>query len=150
MRTTLRIAAPLVLSLTVAQLAFVVYQVRTERQALRADLARRVAAFTASLQKNLEPFDGVTDANRIHLLTQFSQRDPLRLVAVYDIAGRQVATLTDGESEPGRYLVTWSGGTGGGRIAGAGVYFVRMTASSMTSERRFTSDRKSTRLNSSH
>ena len=93
MRTTLRIAAPLVLSLTVAQLAFVMYQVRMERQTLRADLARRVAAFTAGLQKDLEPFDGV-DANLKRLLTHFSERDRLRLVAVYDIAGAVLASAS--------------------------------------------------------
>ena len=63
-------------------------------------------------------------------------------LAVFDIAGRQVAMLTDGESEPGSHSVTWSGETSGGNMVGAGIYFVRMTASSLTNERRFSSLRK--------
>ena len=68
-------------------------------------------------------------------------------LAVFDIAGRQMVVLTDGESEPGSHSVTWSGETSGGDIVGAGVYFVRLTASSLTSERRFSSLRKMVLLN---
>jgi len=60
-------------------------------------------------------------------------------LAVYDICGRRVASLSNGALEPGSHAVTWSRGTEHGDVAGAGVYFVRMTASSLTRERRFSS-----------
>jgi len=48
-------------------------------------------------------------------------------LAVYDVAGRAVRTLADGESlEPGRHGRVWNGlSNAGGRVP-AGVYFVRM------------------------
>src|SRR5689334_3738176 len=87
MRTTLRIAAPLVVSLTLASFAFAVYQVQTERRTLQADLALRVSTLTASLQRSLEPFPGTADGDRGRLLERFGQRDQIRSVTVYDAAG---------------------------------------------------------------
>lgn len=47
-------------------------------------------------------------------------------IGVYDLSGRRVATLVDGEYGVGAYDATWHrGGVGG---AGAGVYFARMEA----------------------
>jgi subtilisin family serine protease len=46
-------------------------------------------------------------------------------VAMFDLQGREVATLTSGSHDPGRYQVTWSGEVDGGR-AHAGVYFIRL------------------------
>ena len=47
-------------------------------------------------------------------------------VAVYDVSGRLVALLADGDFEPGVHTVTWQPGRDGGR-PGAGVYFARLT-----------------------
>ena len=41
---------------------------------------------------------------------------------VFDVSGRQVALLTEGEHEAGRHAVTWDGS------APAGVYFYRINA----------------------
>ncbi len=46
-------------------------------------------------------------------------------VAVYDLAGRCVATLAEGRYEAGEHLVQWDGSGHGGPV-GAGVYFMRV------------------------
>lgn len=53
------------------------------------------------------------------------QRGHVRL-AVYDVAGREVAVLRDGEEEEGLHVVMWEGrGVRGSRLP-AGVYFVHL------------------------
>jgi hypothetical protein len=44
-------------------------------------------------------------------------------VSVFDMLGREVATLVDGDRAPGRYLVHWNAST-----MSSGVYYYRMTA----------------------
>ena len=56
-------------------------------------------------------------------------------VAMFDLQGRQIATLASGSHPVGRYQVTWSGDVDGGR-AHAGVYFVRMVSDQFTQTRR--------------
>lgn len=56
-------------------------------------------------------------------------------VIMYDLQGREVATLASGAHPVGRYHVTWSGEVDGG-LAKAGVYFVRLTAPKVTQTRR--------------
>ncbi len=46
-------------------------------------------------------------------------------VVMFDLQGREVATLASGRHPVGRYQVTWSGEVKGGKAA-AGVYFVRL------------------------
>jgi len=57
------------------------------------------------------------------------------LLEVFDLQGRRVATLVQGEQSPGEYSVTFGSGqvtAGGGRIGdlAAGVYFLRLKAGS--------------------
>jgi len=47
-------------------------------------------------------------------------------LSVYDLAGRLVRTLVDGEHEAGTHRVVWNGTDATGRAVGAGVYFVRV------------------------
>ena len=54
-------------------------------------------------------------------------RDRVTLT-VYDVAGRSLATLVDGEVEAGEHELAWDGGTRGGQAA-SGVYFARLTSS---------------------
>jgi hypothetical protein len=49
-------------------------------------------------------------------------------VTVHDLQGRRVATLRNEELGAGRHSSTWDGTTSDGGAAGAGVYFVRVTA----------------------
>jgi len=51
---------------------------------------------------------------------------PVKL-ALYDVAGRRVATLVNGPEEAGRRRLRWSGRTSQGAVVSPGVYFVRLT-----------------------
>ncbi len=49
-------------------------------------------------------------------------------IRVYSVAGRLVATLTDGVEEAGRRSVVWDGTNDRGESVGSGIYFCSMTA----------------------
>jgi hypothetical protein len=49
-------------------------------------------------------------------------------IGIFDVAGRQVASLAQGKLPAGSYQKQWSGETADGRTASAGVYFARMKA----------------------
>jgi len=46
-------------------------------------------------------------------------------VAVYDLAGRRLRTLCQGQRPAGRQSLTWDGRDDGGRGLSSGVYLVR-------------------------
>ena len=48
-------------------------------------------------------------------------------LAIYDLSGRKVATLSDEFQEAGAYALSWDGRDAGGRRVAAGVYFARLT-----------------------
>jgi hypothetical protein len=92
---------------------------------------------------------GCADASGLRLAGRNVGRPPLKLqmtvaqrvavdVAVYDVAGRRVATLASGARAPGRLALRWDGSDASGRRAGPGVYFVRASASGATATRRVT------------
>jgi hypothetical protein len=54
---------------------------------------------------------------------------------MFDLQGREVATLASGPHEVGRYQVSWSGELDGGR-AQAGVYFIRILSQGVSQTRR--------------
>jgi hypothetical protein len=47
---------------------------------------------------------------------------------IYDVAGKLVRILVDGDQTAGDKRVTWSGRNDDGRLVATGVYFYRMTA----------------------
>jgi len=47
-------------------------------------------------------------------------------IAVFDVAGRLVATLYSGYHDPGTHSVTWDGRDNHGRDVASGIYFVRL------------------------
>jgi hypothetical protein len=49
-------------------------------------------------------------------------------LAVYNVAGRLVRTLVDGEVGPGYHSAVWDGRDNNGVSVGSGVYFCRMSA----------------------
>jgi hypothetical protein len=59
-------------------------------------------------------------------------------IDVYDALGRRVRTLQRGSFEPGHHTVTWDGRDDVGRLAGAGMYFVRASADGSIATRRVT------------
>jgi hypothetical protein len=52
-------------------------------------------------------------------------RDAPVKVEIYDILGRAVRTLVDGNLDAGEHELLWDGTSRGGRPVGAGVYFIR-------------------------
>jgi len=46
---------------------------------------------------------------------------------VFDLSGRRVASLADGDFAPGAWSARWDGRLGNGRVADAGLYFIRMS-----------------------
>lgn len=60
------------------------------------------------------------------------------LVAVYDLQGRRIATLAQGEQAAGRHSLSWDGRDSSGRQVAAGVYFVRLESSAVTETRKVT------------
>jgi hypothetical protein len=55
---------------------------------------------------------------------------------VYDLLGREVATLVNEVKAPGRYEVTWDPSTSSGQVLASGVYFYRLTTGSFVHTRR--------------
>ena len=62
---------------------------------------------------------------------------PVRL-AVYDMLGREVSVLIDGDLGPGTYEVTWDGADEVGRSMAAGTYVYRLEAGPFSASRRLT------------
>jgi hypothetical protein len=57
-------------------------------------------------------------------------------LAVYDVAGRQLARVADATFAAGRHELTWDGRDDAGRRVAAGVYLLRLEAGSVASTRR--------------
>ena len=82
------------------------------------------------------PFTGSTT-----IRFELPQRSKVSLV-IYDVMGRVVASLVDGAVDPGFHVETWSGRSREGQPAAAGVYFVRMVATSLNGAGGLRSDRR--------
>jgi hypothetical protein len=57
-------------------------------------------------------------------------------LSVFDILGRKVVTLVDGERTAGHYRVDWNGRDAAGRWAGSGVYFYCLRANAFRETRK--------------
>jgi hypothetical protein len=109
--------------------------------ALLADLAGPVGtaigtddvpAPSISLEQNVpNPFNPRT-------MIRFNVPAPgaLASLRIYDVAGREVAVLVDGETVAGTRTVWWNGTSRGGRPVASGVYFYRLTAGRETLTRK--------------
>jgi uncharacterized repeat protein (TIGR01451 family) len=62
-------------------------------------------------------------------------------LGVFDIAGRQVASVVDGPVPAGRHELTWQSRNSNGAQVAAGVYFVRMQATALSGGSQFTMKR---------
>jgi hypothetical protein len=65
------------------------------------------------------------------------QTSQVQLV-IYDVAGRVVRTLVDGEKPAGSHGAEWDGRDDGGRPVGSGIYFYAMRAGAWQSQKRLT------------
>jgi hypothetical protein len=63
---------------------------------------------------------------------QIAEPSRVRL-SVYDITGRLMTTLVDGENQPGFYTVRWNGMDSSGKAAGNGIYFYKLEAGTFVS-----------------
>jgi len=67
------------------------------------------------------PFNPVT-------AIEYALREPAHaLLRIYDVGGREVATLVDENQIEGRYRVSWDGRGRAGNAAASGVYFCRLS-----------------------
>jgi flagellar hook assembly protein FlgD len=55
---------------------------------------------------------------------------------VYDVRGREVATLFRGALDAGPHRFSWNGNTGGGDSVGGGVYFVSVRSEGLAATQR--------------
>lgn len=55
---------------------------------------------------------------------------------VFDVSGRRVRHLAEGDADPGLYRALWDGRTGGGNPVAAGVYFLRVQIGSSVEVRK--------------
>jgi hypothetical protein len=80
---------------------------------------------TRLAQNRPNPFNPVT-------VIAYSVSEPCRVsIRIYDVAGREVAVLADGDAAAGRYEETLDA-----RRLASGVYFARMTAGTYTKTRK--------------
>jgi len=87
---------------------------------------------TALLQNAPNPFSSSTEI-------AFTLARPGRVsVAVFDVSGRRVASLKDGEAEAGSFRIVWDGRDESGRNVADGTYFVRMIGADSHFERKMT------------
>jgi hypothetical protein len=64
--------------------------------------------------------------SRVRLRVELPGRMPVH-VAVYDIVGRRVRTILDGELPAGETQLAWDGHNASGVAVGSGMYFARLT-----------------------
>jgi hypothetical protein len=63
------------------------------------------------------------------------ERSKVRLV-IYNVLGRQVTTLVDGEQSPGFHTARWNGENGNGDRVASGVYLYRLEAEGFTESKK--------------
>jgi flagellar hook assembly protein FlgD len=104
--------------------------------------ARPVVAVQFGLAQNApNPF-------RIGTQVRFSLPTQSRVkLGVFDIAGRQVASLSDQIWDAGSHAVDWSGRMDGGALAPGGVYVIRMIADSSDGDGHYRAQKTMIRVN---
>jgi len=88
------------------------------------------ALATRLLANRPNPFNPETE---IHF--QMAKAGPVR-IAVYDVTGRRVAVLEDGERTAGRHQVTWRGRDAAGRVVPSGAYYVSLETATVRDTRK--------------
>jgi len=68
-------------------------------------------------------------------------------LGVFDVAGRQVASLSNQVWEPGSHALSWSGRTDAGTLAPGGMYVIRMIADSTTGDGHYRAQKMMVRIN---
>lgn len=93
MRLSMRLVAPLVLSVAVVSLIFAAYQVRTQDRTLRRDLQRRAEVLGQSLQDDFEGEISAHSGAAIHrTIEHLGHRDHILGIAVFDPEGKPLGS----------------------------------------------------------
>lgn len=64
------------------------------------------------------------------------------VLKIYDVLGREVRTLVNGEEGPGWKMVPWDGRDDAGRLRASGIYFYRLSAAGVNQAANFQATRK--------
>jgi hypothetical protein len=92
-------------------------------------LVKYGAVVSAVNDPALDPLSISAAPNPFNPSTTISYRVPAAgrvSIRVYDVHGREVATLLDDEATAGAHTVAWTGRDHAGNEAGSGVYFARI------------------------
>jgi hypothetical protein len=109
----------------------VVYRIGGEPKELFKTGPIATPALPLTLYQNTpNPFNPST-AIRYYLPVTCSVR-----LEIYDISGRRIAGLVNGEQEKGRYAVEWNGKDQHGNAAASGIYFCKLGAGKETVSRK--------------
>ena len=66
---------------------------------------------------------------------ELARQGPVRLM-IFDVTGRRVRTLLDGDQEAGLHRLVWDGNDEEGRPVGSGIYWSQMVAGSFVSKKK--------------
>jgi len=95
MKLSLRLIACLVISISLVTFIVARSQVRSEKLALRSDLARSAEILTESLQEAVEPVLLRGPQSQLQrMVDRFGDREHLAGVAIYDSQGKVLAAST--------------------------------------------------------
>jgi trehalose-6-phosphate synthase len=93
MRLSLRLVAPLVISVAVVSLIFAAYQVRTQDRNMRGDLKRRAEVLGQSLQDDFErEISAKSPAALNRTIGRLGHRDHILGIAVFDTDGKPLGS----------------------------------------------------------
>jgi hypothetical protein len=99
---------------------------RNEYDLRNASSVAAVSAGAVPVRVELAPPSPNPSRGEAHMVFALPRRANVEL-GIFDLAGRQIATLAHGPAEAGPHEIAWSGRTDSGRPAGPGLYFARLT-----------------------
>jgi hypothetical protein len=115
------------------------HRIEPPHSAERSRTPHRIGAFTGGSEAAVGT--AVREASRFELASpnpnpagagseiSFSLAEPSRVqLRIFDVAGREVRTLVDGELPAGSHQASWDGADGAGHPVAAGVYMVQLSS----------------------
>jgi len=104
---------------------------------LKLNLPRRPSSGARAIPKTFELRQNLPNPFRMRTSIRFGVPKTADVrVQVYDLTGRVVRTLADGERLPGYHSVVWNGEDNSSRAVAAGVYFYELKSDGRTLERK--------------
>lgn len=94
---------------------------------------------TVALPSDLQFLPNYPNPFRERTTLEYVLPEPAKVrLAVYDVLGRQVRVLVDGEQKAGRHTVAWNGRDESGKRMASGVYLARLVVDGQTKVRKLT------------